>query len=525
MMISYRNQSARDRAISRAHGSLAILDLLTACDIVDSSVGSVVPLSQYFDSDIIVSHDCWLQRARPATLTLQSNHSQNDSPHAAMSAPTPSRRQNNGSYHARVPIESGIYALPSQNAMQKNAASYAAISVITSAPSFVKQIMNLINVLPAKLPTLATDLSTVHPFQGSFSAPGRLVCWVLAILALFWLINTSRKFYRGFVRSQRYSLFAQVNRCGPLTALPKPLFAGIRHKVSLLTYKGADLLDGYLDDKYKRYGPTHALHDRFNIPVVVHTTDPVNVDAMLNKKWTDWRPSKARARCLEPLAQEGLLLTDGPSWHVKRKLVQRHIGHNKAKDVSRDEPHVQKLFEAIGQTNSDGWTDEIDICELLHHAALDMSTTYLFGAGAKSQEEGIREIKMRKAMAEYNLVPAKRTSGMTFNEAYEVIRCHLSWRSKLGSWYWLADGRKYRRACALVESFAGDIIGRALAASASAKSRGDAQQGGGKYGLIDSLLSELGDPVGVRLVAMDLFIAGCDLTLPHIRDSPVDIDC
>lgn len=107
------------------------------------------------------------------------------------------------------------------------------------------------------------------------------------------------------------------------------------------------------------------------------------------------------------------------------------------------------LFKAIGDIRNDGWTEVIDLLDLFHRLALDMSTLYLLGMSAGSQKSGIREAAKQMAMQEFDLIPAQRNTEMAYSEAYDVIRDHLSWRSKLGSWYWLADGPRVNSGLAI----------------------------------------------------------------------------
>lgn len=276
----------------------------------------------------------------------------------------------------------------------------------------------------------------------------------------------------------------------------------------LMIASGADLLDGVLARKYHEYGSTHGLHDSFGMPVVVHTIDPLNVNAVLVSNFDAWKPSHSRTNTLYPLAQEGLLTTDGVTWQRNRKLIQRSLGGKNAKDIEPLEKDVQLLFEAIGCGDEDGWTAVVDLLPLFHRMALDMSTTYLLGASADSQAKGIigkvqqtkEKRKIKKTSAE------SKPQAYTYDEAYEIVREYLSRRAKLGSKYWLADGFDYRAACAAITEFADDLVKRAIQQSTSTT---DSKC---SFGLIDSLKNELSSPVAIRNLTMDLLIAGQNMT-------------
>ncbi|KAK5125949.1 hypothetical protein LTR85_011304 [Meristemomyces frigidus] len=293
---------------------------------------------------------------------------------------------------------------------------------------------------------------------------GILVC----LLGTLWVLRSVFTFWKSFLRSRRFR---------------------------------GDLLDGLFASEYRQNGPTHALYDQLGRLIVVHTIDPQNLHAILTTSWGDWRPPRSRVNTLKPLAQKGLLLTDGEDWHRKRKLVQRNMGTQRAKDAGRDEEHMRTLFDAIGDVHDDGWTDVVDLLDLFQRLALDMSTSFLLGMSADSQAAGLREDRDKRKPQQ------DPGTGMTYNEAYETIRTYLSWRSKLGSLYWMADSPQYRHACATLNHFADRLIAQAIS-RASAAYIDENGMADGKFRLIDNLVRDVGDPVEIRNIILDLFIAG-----------------
>ncbi|KAM3425024.1 hypothetical protein BST61_g6993 [Cercospora zeina] len=338
--------------------------------------------------------------------------------------------------------------------------------------------------------------------------------WALpALLSFISGVKPLYNLYISLKRSRRVREYATSKDCAAAPALPTPLFGTIRHKLNLLLYPGGDLLDDVFAKKYETYGPTHALHDRFGVPNVIHTIDPANINAIMRTQAEDWRPAKGRADTMYPLAQEGLLNSEGEAWSRNRKLILRHINTKRVKDVRSAESDVQLLFDAIGSCDHDGWTETVDLLDLFHRLSLDMSTTYLLGTSANAQLTGVFERKRQAAMAEVDLVPNKHDQKMSYGDAYEIVRNYFSWRSKLGSKYWIADSPKYREACATLNDFADDLIQRAMKdRSESVDKLDDITHSDSKYGLIDSLVKEIGDPVYIRNLIMDLFIAGQNMT-------------
>ncbi|KAI5358216.1 Putative cytochrome P450 [Septoria linicola] len=347
-----------------------------------------------------------------------------------------------------------------------------------------------------------TWLMLVRPIHSSAA--------LLTISVYILAIRPFHKFLVAARRSKTFSEFAKSKNCVKAPALPTPFLGAIRYKIKLLLYPGGDLLDDVFAKKYERYGPTHALHDRFGVPKVIHTVDPVNINVILRSRAEDWCPAKGRANTMYPLAQEGLLNSEGEAWMRNRKLILRHINTKRVKDVREAEPDVQLLFDAIGPADSNGWTETVDLLDLFHRMSLDMSTTYLLGTSANAQFSGIAARKREAIMLDYSLVPSKRDREMTYEEAYDVVRNYFSWRSKLGSKYWLADSPRYRKACSTLNEFADGLIKRAMDNRSNCQTSGEPASS--KYGLIDSLVKEIGDPVHIRNLVMDLFIAGQNMT-------------
>ena len=244
------------------------------------------------------------------------------------------------------------------------------------------------------------------------------------------------------ITKRNFRIFEASHGCGQPKPLPKRFLSGLRHKLSLLNNKGGDLLDDVFAQKYRHHGATHVLLGGNGLPKAIHTLDPANLNAMMVTSWKDWRPAQGRVNTLYPLAQEGLLLTEGALWHKNRKLIQRLIGVQRAKDVHRIDRDIELLFDAIGPVQSDGWTDEVDLLDLFHHLALDASTAFLLGNCANAQTRYIKEKERKAAMADFGLKPEKQSTEMSIDEAYEIIRDYFSWRAKLGSKYWLADSLK-----------------------------------------------------------------------------------
>lgn len=346
-------------------------------------------------------------------------------------------------------------------------------------------------------------------------------CSALALLAVavhFLVLTPVYSNYTRIRQGKYFHNFLQSQGCSSISAVPRPFLGSLRHKLSLLRHSGGDLLDDVFAKKYEKHGATHALLDRSGVPKVIHTIDPVDINAILRLKADDWRPAQSRANTMYPLAQDGLLNSEGDAWVRNRKLILRHINTKRVKDARGAEPDVQLLFNAIGSADHNVWTGAVDLLHLFHRLSLDMTTTYLLRTSANAQLTGMKDKKREAAMAEYDLVlNKKRNQKMTYSEAYEIVRNYFSYRSKLGSKYWMADSPRYREACSTLNGFSDTLIKRAVeerhdTSSVLPESSGNAERPDSRYGLIDSLVKEIGEPINIRNLIMDLFIAGQNVT-------------
>jgi cytochrome P450 len=187
-------------------------------------------------------------------------------------------------------------------------------------------------------------------------------------------------------------------------------------------------------------------------------------------------------------------------------MVMKHVGTFRVKDTRSNEAAIQLLFDAIGATDVDGWTRNVDLMDLFLRMALDMTTEYLLGTSFGSQVNGIRDRTGTSTSHQQ-----RKRYGLTWEQAFEIAKIYMSWRAKLGSKAWLADSPRYRQACNALNAFIDELISRAI--EGTAKSDVDDAVAAARFGLVGNLVRERGaDPVKIRDFVIDILIAGQNMT-------------
>jgi cytochrome P450 len=257
-----------------------------------------------------------------------------------------------------------------------------------------------------------------------------LAAYVIATMIAFWLQQ------RNFAHFVRRSNAAFAKPMIKKRGLP----FSIDHKIRMLFRKPEALFGQYYFKKYDVSGPTHGIYDSLGGLKAVHSIEAENLKAVLCTSFGDWVVSKARRQALKPLAQRGILTTEGTEWLHNRKFFQRHLNSVKSRDMRDVEGDVQLLFMATGEVNDEGWTlREVNMSDLLQRLTLDASTRFLFGVTAEAQVSGMLESSMAFS-------PEKRSDVQTamakYTEALQFIRTMVTARGALGSAGWMADSFK-----------------------------------------------------------------------------------
>jgi cytochrome P450 len=197
-----------------------------------------------------------------------------------------------------------------------------------------------------------------------------------------------------------------------------------------------------------------------------------------------------------PMFGDGIFTQEGPAWKHSRELLRPQFQHSQYDDMAIFEKAVEDLFTALDkEIETDGGV--VDLQPLFYKLTLDTTTAFLFGESVKSLLEP--EGKEKKG----------EVGEQNFAQAFNTAQIYIQERFRLGDFYWLSGGKKFRNACRLVNEFADQLIDRGL-------NRGKkevAKEGGkGKYVFLDTVAEKVKTRDALRGQAVNILAAGRDTT-------------
>ncbi|KAM0715729.1 hypothetical protein Q7P37_009229 [Cladosporium fusiforme] len=230
--------------------------------------------------------------------------------------------------------------------------------------------------------------------------------------------------------------------------------------------------------------------------------DRRNSVAILDKMSKDWEIHPNRLAVSKPIAKGGVFFAENHEWLVNRKLGIRNVGFGtkRARNAESLESDVEMLFEAIGDAGEDGWTECVDLADLLYRATGDMISHQLLGVRANTQLEYINE--------KVDGTQGATSDQVRMNAEKAYILHMLGKRSKMGQWNFLGDGLKFRAACRNFKRSVDGIIQQALDRShAASLDQADAVDIA-QNSLISGLANSTADAQRIRDVVVDMLVAG-----------------
>ncbi|KAH7125686.1 cytochrome P450 [Dendryphion nanum] len=345
------------------------------------------------------------------------------------------------------------------------------------------------------------------------------------VLAAFHIVFRIRE---NTIRLNAFRQFALSNNCEEPPAISGSFIAGIKHKWKRL-YQRGDIFNDYMGSVFRKHGPTHAIVDQYSGETkTLYTIEPENVKTILYSKFTDYYRPNTMPNALNPVMGEGLITANGAAWAHSRSLVRAQVSTSRVRNVAQLDKHLQNIFEALGGTMHDGWTEEQEILLIFNRFTLDSATEFLFGTSARSHEAAMEE-KNLFATNQYRIGSWGRYKRILtdFGTAFDTTLDYVALRLKLGRFWFLADGLAFRLACFKVRNFADnyirDAIRHAESAKASVGESGDTLDDR-KFGLLSELSESYPDKVELRNQVMQLLVAGRDTTAATLTWALIVLD-
>ena len=100
--------------------------------------------------------------------------------------------------------------------------------------------------------------------------------------------------------------------------------------------------------------------------------------------------------------------------------------------------------------------------------------------------------------------------GLRFANAFDEGQHYLAIRGRLGDFYWVLNGKKFRKACGFVHGFVDKIVAGSFKRKAEEKTAGVEEKEG--YLFIDALIRETSDTMLIRDQLVNVLLAGRDTT-------------
>ena len=235
----------------------------------------------------------------------------------------------------------------------------------------------------------------------------------------------------------------------------------------------------------ERAGPTHAqllLGSR-----AINTVDPENIEAILSTQFKDFSLG-ARERNFRPLLGHGIFTQNGAAWKYSRDLLRPIFNHQRTEYFTHIQSAVDNLLDRVKGDSVQGFVDFQPLFFLL---TLDVTTAAMLGTSTNSLQDQGGKI------------------GLQFASAFDEGQHYLAIRGRLGDFYWVVGGKKFRGACDFVHGFVDKIVADALAQEALLKRNGSGKEG---YLFIDALIRQTKDAKVIRDQLVNVLLAGRDTT-------------
>jgi cytochrome P450 len=160
-------------------------------------------------------------------------------------------------------------------------------------------------------------------------------------------------------------------------------------------------------------------------------------------------------------------------------------------------------MRVIPSADEDGWTPTLDLQVLFFRLTLDSATEFLFGESLDSQIAHLKSSSDRKQDQDESL----------FADSFDRATACLATGTRLGQFYWLVQGKEFRRAKAQVHKFADHYVRVGLSQNPPAISEKTLETGHKqKYVFLNALAASTRNHEEIRSQLLSILLAGRDTT-------------
>jgi cytochrome P450 len=246
---------------------------------------------------------------------------------------------------------------------------------------------------------------------------------------------------------------------------------------------------------------THRIYGLFN-STLVDTAEPENIQAILATKFHDFDLGPFRRENFHDMLGNGIFTAEGEAWAHYRSQLKPQFTRDQVSDLESADRHLQVLFKAMPQEDSNGWIESVDMMPLFYRFTMDVSTEFLFGNSINTQSATLHSQDSGNT--------TKVQQDMEFAEAISYAQEYIFWRMRLRGLYWLASSKRFKQACKVVKDVGDHFVKIALDSNHKRTPVSAAQKE--KFVMLDAMVAETKDPVELRDQILHLLLAGRDTT-------------
>lgn len=134
-------------------------------------------------------------------------------------------------------------------------------------------------------------------------------------------------------------------------------------------------------------------------------------------------------------------------------MFRPQFSRDNINDLDSTDQAANALIQALGPTDSSGWTSPADLMPLLFNFTLDTATHFLFGESVNSQASAI-EANGGKPIQSHSVAAAgTQATSINFADDLAVAGDYSTMRIRLGSLSWMYDSFRFRKAVATIKQF------------------------------------------------------------------------